>query len=355
MEIASRRNRGPAAPLLVTADPAIEAEVRRLAAAAGTGIERCDDPAALARSWGQAPVVLVGADRASELAATRPPRRADVHVLTAGTAVPELLREALVVGATSVMELPAASDGLVELLTDTDDAGAEPAVVIGVVGASGGCGASTFAAALAVEASRGRRCLLVDADPLGGGVDQIAGVQSAGVRWGDIGVTGRIGGRALRESLPATGSLAVLGFAPDAAELPAPGVVRETFSAARRGFDVVVVDLGRCEDPRIEAARSRCDHLLVMTRLTLPGLAAALRLRPRLPASQCLLLTRGPERGVDARTVADLLDLPLCLAMRDQPGLDDALVLGAGPTRHRRGPLARGARSVLAALLGTGR
>lgn len=338
-----------ATPLLLTEDAALEGEVRRLAAAAGVGLQRSRDLTSLGPQWSRAPVVLIGADVVPDVAACRPERRRDVHVLAPGPASPEIFRDALVVGAESVTELPQGRDWLVELLTDVNDGGESPATVIGVVGAGGGAGASTLTVALGFEASRAHSCLVVDLDPVGGGVEQIAGMQHHrdGVCWEDLGATGRLGGRSLRESLPTAGRLAVLGFGSGAAELPDVAVVRETMSAARRGFELVFVDLGRHPSPAREALRARCDHLFVVTTLAVTSLAAATRLRRRLPSTGCSLVARGAERGVDVGVLADVLDLPVSAHMRDQPGLDEAIVLGAGPTYRERGPLARAVRDLL--------
>ena len=48
------------APLLVSADPLLVADVQRLCAAAGVVPEVVHDPALALRSWSAAPVVLVG-------------------------------------------------------------------------------------------------------------------------------------------------------------------------------------------------------------------------------------------------------------------------------------------------------
>jgi len=340
-----------AAPLLLTEDAALEGEVRRLAAAAGVGLQRNHDLTSLGPQWSRAPVVLIGADVIPDVAACMPERRRDVHVLAPGPASAEIFRQALVVGAESVTELPKGSDWLVELLTDASDGAESPATVIGVIGAGGGAGASTLTVALGFEAGRDHSCLVVDLDPVGGGVEQIAGMHHHdGIRWEDIGATGRLGGRSLRESLPTAGRLAVLGFGSGATELPDTAVVRETMSAARRGFDLVFVDLGRHPTPAREALRARCDHLFVVTTLAVTSLAAATRLRRCLPDTGCSLVARGTERGVDVGVLADVLDLPVSAHMRDQPGLDEAIVLGAGPTYRERGPLARAARDLLANL-----
>ena len=60
--------------------------------------------------------------------------------------------------------------------------------MVAVVGGRGGAGATTLACALAVTAARaGRRVLLVDGDPLGGGIDLVFGGEGdRGLRWPDL-------------------------------------------------------------------------------------------------------------------------------------------------------------------------
>ena len=66
-------------------------------------------------------------------------------------------------------------------------AGRRRGAAVAVVGGCGGAGASVLAAALAVTAVRhGGRALLVDCDPLGGGLDLVLGAEHvAGLRWPD--------------------------------------------------------------------------------------------------------------------------------------------------------------------------
>ena len=71
-----------------------------------------------------------------------------------------------------------------EVLTDAGDGAASRGVAIGVIGGSGGAGATVFASALALTLGADRATLLVDADPLGAGIDRVLGMESLdGIRW----------------------------------------------------------------------------------------------------------------------------------------------------------------------------
>jgi cellulose biosynthesis protein BcsQ len=129
--------------------------------------------------------------------------------------------------------------------------------------------------------------------------------------------------------------------------------VREVLSAARRGHDLVVVDLPRGPDPLVEEITSRCDQVLVVVAPSVPGVSAAVRLCGRFPEPGRLgLVVRGT--GVDDDAVAKLVRAPVLVRMADQRGLAETIDLGFGPVRTRRGPLGRAAAGVLAGL-GAGR
>lgn len=347
---------GGAAPLLATADELLVADVLRLAAAAGVVPEVVTDVATALRAWRSAGLVLVGSDLAGELAACGPPRRGRVHLLAHAPVADELFRSALAVGAESVAALPASETWLVEMLTDVDDGGTLPGTTVGVIGGTGGAGATVFAAALAQTASRQDSTLVVDADPLGSGVDRVLGLEGRdGIRWDAmLQTTGRLSARSLREALPREGALSVLAWPAGRVGTLQPFAMREVLSAGRRGFDVLVLDLPRHPDPLTEEMITRCDHLVVVTTLTLPAVSAAARLVQRLPdrAPQRHLVTRGGPSGVAPEEVSRLLKVPLLASMPNQRGLDEAINLGAGPTRSRRSALARAARAALGALLG---
>jgi secretion/DNA translocation related CpaE-like protein len=340
------------APLVVTDDDLLLGELVRLAAAAGVSPEVARASAPALRSWATAPLVLVGADRAPDLARSRPPRRARVHVVGRGALPDELFRDALAIGAESVAALPDSESWLVETLTDVGDGAGPAGVTVGVVGGAGGVGATVFAAALAqVCAARGST-LVVDADPWGAGIDRVLGLEDVdGVRWDALmQATGRLSARSLREALPRRDRLSVLTWPVDRTPSLQAFAVREALSAGRRGFATVVVDVPRHPDAVVDEVLARCDHVLLVSTLTVPAVAAASRVVRRLPAGTGLVL-RGGATGVAPRDVARLLDRPVVATMGDQRGLDEVINLGVGPLRSGRGTLARAARQAAAEVL----
>lgn len=335
------------APLFITRDDDLLDELLRLAAAAGVTPEVAGDGRAALTAWTAAPLVLVGLDVLEGLARCQPPRRDGVHLAALGEVSDASLRSALSVHAETVTSFPQSSTWLVEQLTDLGDASPQRGHVVGVIGGSGGAGASVFAAALAQVA--GGSAVLVDLDPLGPGLDRVFGLErSAGVRWEGLGqTTGRISAQSLRDGLPRAGSVGLLTWGSTPDSWPATFTVREALSAARRGHRVVVLDLPRHGGDLWQETVSRCDRVVVVVRPTLAGVASAARLLAHLPdRSRVRIVLRGP--GLPASDVASALGVPVVADAGDHRRVAEQVELGLGPVQGRRSVLARAARACLA-------
>jgi secretion/DNA translocation related CpaE-like protein len=337
-------------PLLVTADETLLDELLRLSAAAGTTPEVAHDVPAALQGWLTAPLVLVGADLAGDVARAGPARRDGVFIVLLGSSPDSVFQTALACGAESVAELPRSEGWLIERLTDVVDTGVARGLTVGVIGGSGGAGATTLACALGQVGGRSGLSVVVDAHPLGPGVDRVLGLDLVdGVRWDSLGhATGRLSARALRDSLPRRDGVAALSWYAGPQPRPLQAfAVREVLSAARRGHELVVVDLPRGPDPLVDEVASRCDQVLVVVTPSVPGVSAAVRLCGRFADRRRIgLVLRGT--GVDEDAVAKLVGAPVLARMNDQRGLTEAIDLGFGPVRSRRSPLGRAAAGVLA-------
>ena len=336
-------------PLFVTSDQTLLDELLRLAAAAGVTPEVAPDPATALHSWGTAPLVMVGTDQAASMARIDPGRRPRLHIVAMGPVPDEVFRIAVAIGAEAVDELPRSDTWLVETLTDLGDTGPRRGLVIGVVGGSGGAGATTLACALGQTAARSGDAVVVDCDPLGPGIDRVLGLETQdGFRWDALcQTTGRLSARSLREALPRRGPLGVLSWYAGASGSLQAFAVREALSAARRGHDVVVIDLPRSTDALVDEVAARCDLLLVVVVPTVAGTASAARLCARFPAHPGLrLLVRGD--GLEPREISRVTGVGVVAAMPDQRRLAEAIDLGLGPVRSPRGPLGKASSAVLA-------
>jgi secretion/DNA translocation related CpaE-like protein len=344
----------PARTVLVTGDPGLHDDMLRLAAAAGATLEAVAGGPAVLRAWSGAAAVFVGDDQATLLAGLEPDRRERVYVVVRGAADETVLWAAVRLGAASVVELPAADDWVVGVLSDVHDGGGLDAALIGVVGGSGGVGATTFACALALTAAQQGPAMLLDLDPLGPGVARVVGLDGTdGATWEQLGGSlGRLGSRALRDALPRRHGLGVLTWPGGPAMTPDPALVREVVAAGRRGHRVVVADLPRHLDPAAAVVAARCDQVVVVAGAGLAAVASAARVAAALePVSEQLaLVVRRDERALAPEQVADTLGLPLLDELGRQRRLDEQLDLGLGPVHSRRGALTTTARRVVAKL-----
>jgi secretion/DNA translocation related CpaE-like protein len=214
---------------------------------------------------------------------------------------------------------------------------------------------------LAVVAAHDRvSTMIVDADPLGGGIDMVLGREDeAGLRWPDLAsADGRLSAESLRLALPRAGLLTMLSCGRGDSLLLPLEPARAALDAARRSHDLVVVDLPRCVDPVAEYVLSAATLTLLVVPAEVRATAAAGRVAigVGLVAGDLRVVVRGPSPGgLTGELVADKLGLPLAGWMDAEPDLADALEHGRPPGTDRRGPLAARARALLADVLPAGR
>ncbi|MEU8296237.1 septum site-determining protein Ssd [Micromonospora sp. NPDC048909] len=347
-------------PLVVTADGELLDDLLRLAAAGGAEVELAPDPAAARTRWLPAPIVLVGADQAQPCLRARLPHRPRLVLVGRSGELDPGWQVAELIGAEHVATLPAAEPWLVDRLAEhgADRSSGPGARIVAVFGGRGGAGASVLAGGLAVTAARTRlRTLLVDADPLGGGLDLVLGWEELeGLRWPALtDADGRVDAPALVRALPNRGDLVVLSWdRGDLLALPAPAMAA-TVDAARRGRDFVVVDLPRQLDDAAVIALQAADQAFVIVPAELRATAAAARVVAAASphCADLSVIVRGPAPGrLKATEVARALGLPLAGALRPEPGITRGLERGEAPAASGRGPLAVLCQRIVAELTG---
>ncbi len=166
--------------------------------------------------------------------------------------------------------------------------------MLGVVGGSGGVGASTCAAALA-DAAAG---VLIDLDAVGAGIDVLLGMEHvAGARWSGV----RVGGgfldpAVMRDGLPYWWEVAVLALdsgPPDPAD--AAQVVRAAAQLAP-----VVVDLGRAPGRVRDEVVAECDLVLLLMGCEMTEISSAYATAELVGADVGVLVRPGPVTGAQA-------------------------------------------------------
>jgi secretion/DNA translocation related CpaE-like protein len=329
-------------PLVITADEALLADLMRLCAAANATPQVVADPDEARADWWRAPCVLVGSDRAEDVAGRAFQRRSDVWLVSRDAESAALWRLGVEIGADRVVLLPVAQGWLVERLSDAVDTPTARALTVGVVGGRGGAGASTLAAGLALRAARAnRRVLLIDADPLGGGIELLLGCEAAGgLRWPEVAATqGRVTATALREALPGADGVAVLSWDRGDESHVEPAAMRAMIGAGQRGSDVVLIDLPRrLDDAAVEAVVLSDVVLLICTGDVRVAASAERQLATlRLLCGDIRLVVRQSSGGdVCADDLAAALRLPLAAEIASQRGLARSVNEGLGPVARGR-------------------
>ncbi|MBM2618007.1 CpaE-like family protein [Actinoplanes sp. LDG1-06] len=343
-------------PLVVTADPDLLDDLLRLAAAGGTQVDVAPDPAAARARYGTAPLVMIGADQLDACLRARLPRRSRVAVVGRGEVAESKWTAANAHGVEHIAELPAAEGWVVDRFAEHLE---QPVGrVLAVIGGRGGAGACTLAAGLATTAAAARRrTLLIDADPLGGGLDLMFGWESRdGLRWSALAEAGgRVDPPALLEALPHHGDLVVLSFDREATPVVPPEAMGSTIDAGRRARDVIVVDLPRRLDDAGVLALECADQAVLIVPAEVRASAAAARVARMVQAhrSELSLVVRGPAPGrLRPREIASALGLPLIGTLRPEPAISQLVERGRPPGADGKGQLAELCRRILAELLG---
>lgn len=361
--------------LIVTEDEELLDDLLRLCAAAGSEAEVAHGPPVDHRSWAswggaeqwdRAPLVLVGDDCAGAagfagLAGAESlgsARRKGVLLIGRDLDDSGVWERGARIGAESVVVLPDAESWLAGRIADAAEGVGPPALTVGVVGGRGGAGASTLACALALASARtGRHTLLVDGDPLGGGIDVLlGGEQVEGLRWPSFAESsGRVAGAALAESLPKLHDVRVLSWDRGETSRVPSDAVKSVLSAARRHGGVVVVDLPRRVDETVAEALIQLDLALAVVPAELRAVAAAQRVasRARMVLRDLRAVVRAPG-GVESRRgygaglggeeIAQLLGIPLAGELPWERGVLDGINRGVPPGYEENGALARFSR-----------
>jgi secretion/DNA translocation related CpaE-like protein len=335
--------------LIVTEDTELLDDLLRLCAAAGAEAEVTHGAAVNEGSWHSAPLVLVGDDRAGVLcgAVYGSARRPGVLLIGRDLDDHRVWERGVGIGAEHVVFLPDAEAWLTGRIADAAEGVGRQALTVGVAGGRGGAGASTLACALAVTAARaGQRTVLIDTDPLGGGLDVLLGGEAAeGLRWPAFAESrGRVGAVALEESLPRLHDLRVLSWDRGDSVLVPPEAMRAVLGAARRRGGVVVVDLPRRTDEAVTEVLAQLDLGLLVVPAELRAVAAAHRMAARLAmvVRDLRAVVRGPcGAGLDDEEIARLLGLQLAGELPLEYGLVEAVDRGVPPGAMSNGPLAR--------------
>jgi secretion/DNA translocation related CpaE-like protein len=292
---------------ILTTDPELADELTRLALLAAVPVSRGSAPHDVPDGTR---LVLAGAEMLPLAAAP-----SELLVVTRQEPSVALFEAALAAGARGLARLPEHEARVVQELVAAEGNRGEGRV-LAVVGGSGGVGASGFAAACALAAAP---ALLVDCDPLGGGLDALLGIEAEpGPRWSGLReAKGRLSASTLREALPGLDGVAVLAH--DGAAVPGAALAAVVSAGLESGS--VVLDLPRTGAGWLLESGVRVDELLLVVADDVAGVLAARRVSAafRATAGRTRVALLRSERCLDADTVSRALDAEVALTLPARP------------------------------------
>jgi secretion/DNA translocation related CpaE-like protein len=349
---------------LISRDPELTEEVRRLCAVAGRQLLTPASGGDVARVCRAAALVVVDCDDVDVVSPLASELSGEVVLVARDVGRVGPWRSAVEIGARQVLALPVDAERLLDRLALTAEHQGPAGPVLGVVGGRGGAGASTVAVAVAWSlAERGRAVTLADFDVLGGGLDVALGLERAeGVRWPDLAAArGVVPSAELRARLPRVGGMSVVSASKDRTStaprrtVAQPAAALAVVDAARRGGGVVVADLPRWPDETAEAVMASCDALVLVVPAEVRAVTAALSLVPRVRqlCEDMRLVVRVDARArLRERDVAAALDCAPMAVVRTDPGLTPADDRGELIASLRRSRLGRSACQIADLLVG---
>jgi secretion/DNA translocation related CpaE-like protein len=345
------RHAGDPTIVVSTSDPELLDHALSVVATAGLEAEVASDPAFLRGRWSSASMLLVGVDHAPELAELRLPRRAEVYLLSETSSAPAAYQWSIALGA-AVVVVPGHVRWLSGAIAEVSRRPSGSGRTVCVTGGSGGVGASTLAAGLAFVAARsGRRTVLVDLDPTGGGLDLLVGAERLdGWRWPRLATArGHLGD--LGDQLPAVDGVDLLSMGRGVeSATPSPEAIRAVLGALSASHELTVVDVPRHVGADALEPVSSASAWMVVVRDDLRGVTAG---RERLRTLQAagihpgVVVRSGRSRRIDAQSVAEGAAADLLAVLAEEPGLLLAAERGDPPGRSGRSPLGQVARRLL--------
>jgi len=316
--------------LLVTDDRELTQLVQAAAATRGQTVTRVAQPSEVRSRWRDAHTVFVGADLAEIVARLALPPREGVHLVGPAGTEEQLVHWSMPLRA-DVVALPVGSRWLDQALSGASSARGP---VVAVVGGTGGVGATTLAAGLALAIRKRRPAALVDVDAPAGGIDLVVGAEArGGWRWDTLrSASGQLAD--LAGQLPTADGVAVVAASRTDRREPPPEAVRAVLDGLARTGAVVVADLGRRDSPAREEAIRQAGRIVVVTGQSVRSVASAAALLTELTDRRLDLVVRTGRAGAIAPpVVAEALGLPLLGTVPDTPALVRLADRGIPPGR----------------------
>jgi secretion/DNA translocation related CpaE-like protein len=342
----------PSSVIVAMADSELLDQVLSITAVVGIDPVVLSDVGLLRQHWASAATVLLNVDLAARAVNLGLPRRTEVYLISDEKISQQAQRLSMQLGA-AVVALPASASWLSDALSNVALAGRGTGRVVCVVGGSGGVGASTLAAGLAFVAARNQQTMLIDADPLSGGLDLLLGAErTPGWRWPRLAsARGHLGD--LTGQLPSVDGIDLLSMARGESPpswAPRPEQLKAVLLSAMRSHELTVVDLSRTLGVAAREALRRAELAVLLVRDDIRGVAAGREVVRQLETESerlGVVVRQGRSRLLEPHLVASGVGLQLLGSFVEDPTLVLAAERGDPPGRSGRSSLSRLCRQLL--------
>ena len=265
----------------------------------------------------------------------------DVVLITTGKPATEIWHRAVATGARYVAFLPEAREWLIQNLIPQTIRNAK---VIGVIGASGGIGASLLASQIATDYAKSKHIvLLTELSKTSGGLDVLWGIEEdKGLRWSDLAGNNKLFfNQDFLRALPSSNSVAILST--DTKNINAELGVINKIQQLQKCVDVLVIDLANPESSNFTEAVELCDYVIFMVGSTIRSVSAANQLKliyPKLLKSK-LVVRNLAGTSLAALNIAKTLDLHLVGEITSDLKIVEQLEQGISPAQISTGSISK--------------
>ena len=257
----------------------------------------------------------------------------NVVIVTTGEPGQIIWQKAVATGAKYVAFLPDARPWLLENLTPKSN---KQAHTIGVLGASGGLGASLLASFIAIHfAQSNQKVLLTELNPVSGGLDVLWGIESEkGMRWSHLSnELSQFLVQDVMRSIPAINGVSILST--DLAGISNEKSATDLIRALKTEVNIQIIDLPSPQATSFGELVNMCDELLIIVGSSIKSISAANQLVNQLPQfGKAKLIVRNLSgTNITDLNIAKTLNLQLIGQIPTELKLVEHLEQGLSPTK----------------------
>ncbi|WP_435298637.1 hypothetical protein [Timonella sp. A28] len=211
--------------------------------------------------------------------------------------------------------------------------------LVAVIGAIGGTGATTVAAALAAHYADDSHAWLIDLSGRGGGIEMHLGLEETpGIRWPDLAETrGHVAIKALRDTAVTQGPLSLITATRFDTTTPPDQAIDAILTSLHTSTETAIID---CDLTTLTRYQNMWDAIVLVSPLTVLGLGGLLRIHSQLdaypPTRITTVTTALHAPALTPKEIEQATNTTVCTHLPRLRNLEKAIAIGAGPFHSGR-------------------